>query len=235
MKLVIFRRLNITFTSLIVTAVAIGILSSLGMWQVQRADQKTSRLASLQSKQARGLLSLSEVYRMDDPRDIRVKVSGKLQARSVFLWDNRIVNGKVGYEAIMPLETENGTVLVNLGWIQGTGYRDQLPRVIIPEVSHFEGVIWAPQENKFIGEEVLSDDKWPIVIQQVNVKQIGELLGETLVPFVVALDLPASAGFVNNHKPVVMPPEKHIAYAVQWFGLAIACFVIFIVASFKKG
>jgi len=234
-KLVIFRRLNITLSSLIVTAVAIGILSSLGMWQLQRADQKASRLESLRSKQAKGLMPLDEVSRLSDPRDIPVRVSGELQSENVFLWDNRIVSGKVGYEAIVPLKTANGTVLVNLGWLQGTGYRDQLPRVMIPELSQFEGVVWLPQDNKFIGSETLSGNKWPVLIQEVEINKIGGVLGKTLMPFVVALELPESAGFVNNHKPVVMPPEKHIAYAVQWFGLAIACFVIFIVASFKKG
>jgi len=234
-KLVIFRRLNITLSSLIVTAVAIGILSSLGMWQLQRADQKASRLESLRSKQAKGLMPLDEVSRLSDPRDIPVRVSGELQSENVFLWDNRIVSGKVGYEAIVPLKTANGIVLVNLGWLQGTGYRDQLPRVMVPEFSQFEGVVWLPQDNKFIGSETLSGNKWPVLIQEVDINQIGGVLGKTLMPFVVALELPESAGFVNNHKPVVMPPDKHIAYAVQWFGLAIACFVIFIVASFKKG
>lgn len=235
MNLVIFRRLNITLTSLIVTVVAVGILSSLGMWQLQRADQKNTRLFELENKQAQGLLRLSDVYRFDEPRDVRVQLSGELQAEKVFLWDNRVVSGKVGYEVIVPLKTGAETVLVNLGWIQGTGYRDQLPGILVPEFSQFEGISWEPQDNKFIASETLSDKTWPVVIQQVNIKQIGELLGEEPAPFAVALELPESTGFVNNHKPVVMPPEKHIAYAVQWFGLAIACFVIFIVASIKKG
>lgn len=235
MKIVIFRRLNITFTSLIVTAIAIGILISLGMWQLQRAETKTIRLASLQSKQAQGFLELADISRFDDPRDLKVQVAGRLQSERVFLWDNRIVSGKVGYEVIVPLKTLKQIVLVNLGWVQGTGYRDQLPNISIPDLNDFQGVIWEPQDNKFINSEILTTEKWPVVIQEVDIQKIGLFLDESPAPFVVALELPSSTGFVNNHKPVVMPPEKHIAYAVQWFGLAIVCFVIFVVASIRKG
>lgn len=212
-----------------------GILLSLGMWQLQRAEQKSGRLTALAQKQAQGRFQLSDISRFDDPRDVRVQLNGKIQSNTVFLWDNRIVSGKVGYEVIVPLETVAGIVLVNLGWVQGTGYRNQLPNITIPELTQFEGVIWEPQDNKFIGAESLSTANWPVLIQQVNIKQISELLEIESKPFVVALELPEATGFVNNHKPVVMPPEKHIAYAVQWFGLAIACFVIFILASIKKG
>jgi cytochrome oxidase assembly protein ShyY1 len=31
-----------------------------------------------------------------------------------------------------------------------------------------------------------------------------------------------------------MPPEKHIAYAVQWFLLALAAVIIFIIAQIRK-
>lgn len=212
-----------------------GILLSLGMWQLQRADQKYERLTELEQKQAQGFLSLSDIARFDDPRDVRVQLNGKLQSNTIFLWDNRIVSGKVGYEVIVPLKTSAGMVLVNLGWVQGTGYRNQLPTISVPDLTQFEGVVWEPQDNKFIAAESLSTTSWPVLIQQVNIKQISELLEIKSKPFVVALELPEASGFVNNHKPVVMPPEKHIAYAVQWFGLAIACFVIFILASIKKG
>ena len=35
--------------------------------------------------------------------------------------------------------------------------------------------------------------------------------------------------FVRDWRPAVMGPGKHLSYAVQWFGLAIALIVIFIV------
>ena len=38
-------------------------------------------------------------------------------------------------------------------------------------------------------------------------------------------------GLVQIYKPVVMPPEKHQAYAMQWFLLAFACVSIFVFAS----
>ena len=40
--------------------------------------------------------------------------------------------------------------------------------------------------------------------------------------------------FIRNWQPVVMPPEKHMAYAVQWFLLGVAALVIFIIAQRNK-
>jgi len=48
------------------------------------------------------------------------------------------------------------------------------------------------------------------------------------------LDPDAADGFARAWQPQVMTPEKHIAYAVQWFGLAIALFIIYIVVNLKK-
>ena len=86
----------------------------------------------------------------------------------------------------------------------------------------------------FIANTTLNAGQWPLVVQEVDVSRISEILGVSLLPFVVALELADDSPFVSNHKPVVMPPEKHLGYAIQWFGLAIGCFLVFIFASIRK-
>jgi len=38
----------------------------------------------------------------------------------------------------------------------------------------------------------------------------------------------------QTYKPVVMLPEKHRAYAIQWFLLAFACIGVFFFASYQR-
>jgi cytochrome oxidase assembly protein ShyY1 len=53
------------------------------------------------------------------------------------------------------------------------------------------------------------------------------------LPFVVYLDKTESVGYEKNWQPIVMPPEKHRAYAFQWFSLALAWILLMIWASIK--
>lgn len=205
----------------------------LGFWQLERMEEKERRLNSIAEKHEAGALNLESVKAFEDTQDIPVQFQGDILTDKVFLWDNRVVQGRVGYEVIVPVRTNVGLVLANWGWIQGTGYRDRLPSFDLPvSVNYFKGVIWQPSDNVFIADQ--PEINWPLVIQEIQVSQIEDILGESLLPFVVALELPTDSPFVNNHKPVVMQPEKHLGYAIQWFGLAIGCFLVFIFASIRK-
>jgi surfeit locus 1 family protein len=55
-----------------------------------------------------------------------------------------------------------------------------------------------------------------------------------LLPFIVLLDKTKSGKLVQDWKIVVSPPEKNISYAVQWFALALALLIIYIVVNSKK-
>src|SRR6185312_11348887 len=72
-----------------------------------------------------GTRSLAEVRRFQ-----RVSVAGRYDAMYQFLLDNRINEGRAGYEVLTPLDLDDGrTVLVNRGWVPFSGYREKLPDV----------------------------------------------------------------------------------------------------------
>ena len=50
----------------------------------------------------------------------------------------------------------------------------------------------------------------------------------------VLLNAQNNSTFIRNWQPVVMAPEKHMAYAVQWFLLAFAAIGVFIIAQRNK-
>ncbi|UAA38870.1 SURF1 family protein [Paraneptunicella aestuarii] len=210
----------------------------LGFWQLQRAEEKELRLIQIAKRNEQHPMGLHDIDWLGKEQDVKVNFTGILLNDRVFLWDNRVVKGQVGYEVLVPVSTSEGIVLTKWGWIAGTGYRDKLPGITLPssgeEIQSFSGVTWLPGNNIFVHETATTESSWPMVIQEVNITQIEQLLGKPLLPFVVSLDLPDDSGFINNHHPVVMPPEKHIAYAIQWFGLALGCVLVFIFASIKK-
>jgi surfeit locus 1 family protein len=55
------------------------------------------------------------------------------------------------------------------------------------------------------------------------------------LPFQIELDKNLADGFKREWQTAtVMPPEQHIAYALQWFGLALTLTILFFWYSFKK-
>ena len=128
-------------------------------------------------------------------------------------------------------------VLVNRGWVLLNKDRRVLPDLSIStlkttvtgRINHFPvvGIRLAGAETPTNG--------WPSVVQVVDSNVLSEKSGYTLLPFQIELDVDMANGYLRDwKKSAVMPPEKHIAYAVQWFGLAITLTILFIGFSRKK-
>jgi cytochrome oxidase assembly protein ShyY1 len=84
-------------------------------------------------------------------------------------------------------------------------------------------------------EQKFTDIAWPLRIQQVELDKFSALTDKQLLPFVVYINEDENLGYKKNWQPIVMPPEKHQAYAFQWFSLAIAWLVLMLWASRKFG
>ncbi|GGO71793.1 SURF1 family protein [Bowmanella pacifica] len=214
--------------------VAIIIMLRLGFWQLARAEQKQVREQQLEQRLALQPLSLQDINRqVGDVADFPVQVSGTFNTNRILLWDNRVVKGQVGYEVLVPMATNYGEVLINLGWLKAPALREQLPAIALP--THrltLDGMIVVPGHNP-ISREVL-ESGWPKRIQQPDLSYVADILQLDILPYVVQVSNTTQFGFQNNWRPVVMPAEKHLAYAVQWFGLALACLIVTLVAITKQ-
>ncbi|AWL10586.1 hypothetical protein HMF8227_00078 [Saliniradius amylolyticus] len=221
--------------ALVVTLVAVAILLRLGFWQLERAEQKRLRAEQLAEREQTTPLSLEDVSKLNgDIRDYPLQVRGALLKGRLIYWDNRVLDGQVGYEVIVPMVTDDKTLLVNLGWLAAPAYRDQLPDVSVPQgVVSLKGVITQPSGSP-LSREMGQDSGWPLRVQQPNISRLEELLERPLMNFIVQAGEPERFGLASNWRPVTMPAQKHVGYAVQWFGLALAAVVIFIVAWRKR-
>jgi surfeit locus 1 family protein len=182
-------------------------------------------------------IDLSQVLRsnIDEMLDMPVNFEGNAESIRYFLLDNKIHKGRVGYQVLVPLQTKSGTVIANYGWVAATNSREILPSIQIDtEKTRYAGVISLPLNNAMVKETALIDGYWPKVLQQTDLKVIQQHYGQEVLPFVVLLNSQETSVFVRNWQTVVMAPEKHLAYAVQWFLLAFAALAVFVIAQRKK-
>lgn len=221
---------------LILTVLVFSALVKLGFWQNSRALEKEQRLARIEQLKSQNPLSLQQVNLLavnENINDMPVTIEGLFDEQAVFLLDNQVNKGRLGYRAYQVLMVEQYTVLVNLGWVLGSINRQELPEVQPLSGKHtIHGNVRLIEVGIQLQEQIFSGVQWPLRIQQVELDKFSTLINRQLLPFVIYLDMDEKIGFEKNWQPIVMPPEKHRAYAFQWFSLAIAWVMLMVWAKF---
>lgn len=220
----------------IITLVAVVIMFGLGEWQLQRAETKRERLSSIEQRQNLSPFSVAEISLMQgDIRDLPFSVKGTINPEQYFLLDNKINQGQVGYQVIAPLQTIEGVLLVNFGWVKAGLSRQQLPDIKLPIGSiELSGITSVPSNNPMINETVTAGQSWPVLIQQIDISLMSQFVNEPALPYLMLLNPSHEFGWVRDWNAVVMSPEKHLGYAIQWFLLAVACVIIYFVALKRR-
>lgn len=242
-----FRQFSVSFIPLVVTLAAFVVMCKLGFWQLDRAEQKrqqihqfsqqgeitTQEFAQLIPKIP--LQNESELQPITSLNGRKVNLQGSIVKNTVWLLDNKTYQGKVGYSVIAPLIL-NGSdlqILVDWGWVSAGKYRTELPNIILPDEISLTGMLRTTDFEQFtLQQEPLSDD-WPKRIQSIS-SVLKSLDANSVLPVLVYADTNETIQYPQTYKPVVMPPEKHQAYALQWFLLAFTSLVVFAFASYKS-
>jgi surfeit locus 1 family protein len=131
---------------------------------------------------------------------------------------------------------DGNTILVNRGWIRQGRTRQDLPE-FDTETSRvsFKAIVDKPPSKDFmLAENVHSELTWPMVLQYVDTREIGEMLGYELMPMVLRLDKDAEHGFHREIPALNLDSAKNTGYAFQWFAMSAALLVIYIVVNMTK-
>jgi surfeit locus 1 family protein len=195
----------------------------LGVWQLDRAAQKTALHEALLARSAMppldgaALASTPDVAKEQLHR--RVQLEGRwLAAHSIYL-DNRQMNGRPGFFLVTPLLIGPGdAVLVQRGWLpRNSRDREQLPAVDTPAGTvRIEGRIAPGLARLYEFESAASGT----IRQNLDVAAYARETGLHLRPLVV-LQLDAAAdGLQRQWTPAVLDVSKHHGYALQWFSLS---------------
>jgi surfeit locus 1 family protein len=214
----------------------IPLLISLGFWQLQRAEEKAALSVSFELLQKQRPVTLASLWSKssDSLAHMPVQLSGTFLRDEYMLLDNRMQNGKFGYEVLGILELDNGAgVLVNRGWLAGDASRQSLPQVpeVVGEVTITGHVYVAPGQPYLLAEQQL-DGAWPKRIQAVEMDKLlpltETLLAGRLFPYPVRIDAGERGALSVDWLIINLSPQKHHGYAVQWFTMAAALFVLYL-------
>ena len=223
----------------IVFLLILPVLLNLGFWQLDRAEEKRALIELFKQQNNLGPLKLKGEISLDEKLNYRsAEVEGYYDIKKQIFIDNKIHQGKTGVYALTPFKIKDSqySVLVNRGWVPMVIDRSSLPEIDTPtQLLILKGKIKISNKKPFtVGEQIQSNQGWPALMQWINVSEIEKKSDLKLLPYVFLLDEKDNSGYVRNWKPVVMQPEKSTSYAVQWFALALALTIIYIVVNLKK-
>jgi surfeit locus 1 family protein len=212
-----------------------GSFIRLGFWQVQRAAQKQHMVQTdaLFAKKDPSEWSSKDKFPLQYQR---VKVTGHY-LKDVFLLDNQHQEHQFGYDVISPLLLEDGSVLlIDRGWIVGDNTRRTFPPISIPEKRlTVHGSVYFPSKNQWVlGPEVEKKAAHLTIIEKLDAKTASQILQKKVYPFIIRLDKEDEHGFIRQWPIVSMPPQRHLAYAWQWFAMALVILIIFVALNLKK-
>lgn len=213
------------------------LLFKLGLWQLQRAHYKEDVLQRLETRSKEAPYDLAGILRLaPDINDYPVQITGHYLNDRTLLLDNRTHNQIPGYEVITPFLADNYLILVNRGWMaQGKSRTDfpDIPAIDVTLTVH--GTALVPNPDFFVlKEDDYQQVSWPFVIQKIDLEKSARLFDYRLAPFVLRLDPDEQSGFIREWQSHFMGPEKHYGYAVQWFGLFTALWIIYFVVNTKR-
>lgn len=224
------------------TVVLFPVLIGLGVWQLQRADYKRGLLAQYAHVTTLAPLSLNRVAADDRvtalPRYRHVQAQGGYDGAHQILLDDMQQGDQVGYEVLTPLvlEPSGRILLVNRGFIARMPGVKAIPDMKVASgnrsVRGILGILPVPGIRLGPSEAPAG---WPKLMLYPRYQDLAAIYGSQLLKPVLLLDADQPDGFVRVWKPNIgFPPVRHDAYALQWFALALALLIIWIVVNSKR-
>lgn len=217
---------------------------SLGFWQLDRSEEKQTLLDTQTQLFGQEPLRFDAIGASESNLTLPVsfrpyRLRGHYRSE-YFLLDNRMREGRVGYEVLNLFDTDAGvSVLVNRGWVAAPRLRSEFPQVSIPgELVSIEGYFYQPDGRIPVygaGNIDTLQQAWPKRLQGIDWQAISEQVSSRKFlerEFRLnSMDSPGSLVLDWGMKEI--SPEKHLGYAVQWFGLSIALLVLTGVYSYR--
>ena len=232
------------------------ITMTAGFWQLQRAEQKQDILEAQQQRLGAAEIAFKSVLAEPENQFRNIVATGAIDRNRTFLLDNRVRHGRPGFEVLVPMKVKVNDstqwLLVNRGWLAGGVDRSVLPKIPPQEAGAIHGYLYrSPGKRIVLKEEAWAKDRWPLVIQTVDIEKISHHLGFGVYPYILRVvtrpdgyaldaDSPATDRLGMDSQAVELEtgwtvinlrPEKHTAYAIQWFLMALALLVLTIFAN----
>jgi surfeit locus 1 family protein len=204
----------------------------LGFWQWHRAQEKRAIAGAFEAGNARAT-DLGARSTASLPRYSQVRVRGRYDDAHQFLLENMSHDGLPGYQVLTPLLLADGrTLMVNRGWVPLSASRRDPPKVgldeVAGEVSPTGKLDALPVAGISLGH--LPPDgnaPWPRLTSFPTMVDLSAALKRPLETRQLLLNANEPLGYLRDWHPTGLGPERHIGYAVQWWGFAALAVVLY--------
>jgi surfeit locus 1 family protein len=220
-------------TLLAIAGVALTV--ALGNWQLRRGAEKTALHEQLEIRHKEPPVALTGGA--IDPAALewrQVSVRGNFEPRYAVYLDNRVYQGTAGYQVVMPLKIERSDthVLVNRGWVAARGLRSELPKIATPgEVVEVRGMASLPSKRFLeLSPQVAEGNVW----QNLVIERYRQAVPISVLPIVLLQENPLDDQLVRDWRLPDAGANQNYAYAVQWFFMAAAIAVIYVVMNVRR-
>tara|TARA_B110000971_G_C19951334_1_gene473495 strand:+ start:103 stop:882 length:780 start_codon:yes stop_codon:yes gene_type:complete len=211
------------------------LLISLGYWQLDRAQEKREILAEFKSNQESQPVGFELLDTSKNLQYRQVQFVGELDASRRVLLDNRVRNGRPGYEIfeVLTLASSELKILVNRGWVQASLDRNQLPEIEpVPGQVLLRGSLYKVLRGGLqLDDGVRAVDSWPGRVGWISTDRAAEIFGDEFFAYQLRLESDSIGALTTGWPTVSVQPEKHTAYAVQWFVMALVLLLLTINAN----
>lgn len=224
----------------LITIIGLTLFINLGIWQLNRAEQKQQRLDLFEQNSVLPARLITGENDFEDITNVmyrKVAVRGSYDRKFLFALDNQQESGKIGFHIYTPFRLKNSesVILVNRGWVPLENHKRSLPNIETDNaLVLLKGMAYILSEPPLkLGDTSIKTGAREIV-QYIDLNKLATDLNIKLLPFVLLLDKDDETGFVRNWKIVAAPPEKSTSYAMQWFSFAVLLSGLYIGLNLKR-
>lgn len=219
----------------LIALLCVTLLTSLGYWQLSRANEKKQLVQTFTHRSSQ-ILKVEKLQQLQDLRFYQTELSGHFDNAHTILLDNKILHGKVGYEIYTPFYADelSQPILIDRGFVGIQTSRQE--HLAIPPILgkvHIRGILNLPPRYVAFGKISDGPPNWPLRVEYIQLKELAHAIQIPLL-FNYVLSLPAEHTPYNiDWQITTIPPERHMAYAVQWFALALTLLILSVALNFN--
>ncbi|KZN29941.1 hypothetical protein N474_03425 [Pseudoalteromonas luteoviolacea CPMOR-2] len=206
----------------------VSVCFRLAFWQWQRAQEKQGLIEQIDASS--GEYWWRKVSKPEQLQGATAQIRGRIDTSQFWFLDNQIVNGQVGYDLVVLFLPQDYTeyFVLNLGFIAGERDRKQLPDFDLPtnevmievefKIGDWAGFTLATSPNQSAHHSN--------VLQYLDHTFFVQNTGQQLSPLLMIAKNAVFDDVEPHYQAVVMSPDKHRAYALQWLLIGISAGVI---------
>ncbi|MGO2318686.1 MAG: SURF1 family protein [Vibrio toranzoniae] len=235
----------------VLTVVSVGVLIKLGVWQLDRGNEKLRYEQQLLERSQQSSRALDIVLsdwrgtglRAQEPlspqtlNGLKVDIELAKPSGLTLLLDNQINQGMVGYVIYMlgETQTQDGRkqLLIDLGFVAASNDRRKLPQlgnITLP--TNMSGRLYVRSVNP-LSQELGLENTTPKRIQNINIQALSQYTGQEVLPFIFQPQSLGSWPYEMLWRPSAMKSEKHFGYSFQWFVMAAVLLFLMLLIGYR--